>query len=76
MLFIFETIILPSKFENIFFTLEMFSFFTIAAIDGPFPYTEAPSAPLSIKSTMILGSEFRMDDVAKPFTVIASQYLF
>ena len=56
MLFIFETIMLPSKFENIFFTLEMFSFFTIAAIDGPFPDTEAPSAPLSIKSTMILGS--------------------
>ena len=67
---------LPSKFENIFLTFEIFSFFTIAAIDGPFPETEAPNAPLSIKSTIILGSEFSIEDVANPFIVIASQYFF
>jgi len=56
--------ILPSKFENIFFILGSFSFFTIAAIDGPFPETDAANAPFSIKSIIILGSEFRIDDVA------------
>ncbi len=63
MLLTFETIMFPSKLENIFFIFEIFSFLTIAAIAGPFPETDAPSAPLSTKSTIILGSEFRIEDV-------------
>ena len=66
----------PSSVPNIFLILDSFSFFTIAAIDGPFPETDAPSAPFSIKSTMILGSEFKMVDVANPLIIIDSQYFF
>ena len=73
MLLIFEIITLPSNVENIFLMFASFSFFVIAAIAGPFPETDAPSAPFSIKLVMILGSEFRIDAVANPLMFIASQ---
>ena len=47
----------PSKDVNTFFTLDILSFFTTAAIEGPFPDTDAPSAPLSMSSVIIFGSE-------------------
>ena len=53
--------------------LDSFSFLTIAAIDGPFPETDAPNAPFSINSVMIFDSEFNNADVANPLIVIASQ---
>ena len=38
--------------------------------------TDAANAPFSIKSMIILGSEFKIDDVANPLIVIDSQYFF
>ena len=63
----------PSSEEKIFLILVSFSFFVIAAIDGPFPDTDAPSAPFSIKFVIIFGSEFKIDAVANPLIIIASQ---
>jgi len=44
----------PSNVENTFLIVASFSFFVIAAIDGPLPETDAPSAPFSIKSVINL----------------------
>ncbi len=41
MLLTFETIMFPSKDEKTFFMFCTFSFFTIAAIAGPFPEIDA-----------------------------------
>jgi len=49
LLLTFETITFPSNAENTFFMFTSFSFFVIAATAGPFPETDAPSAPFSIK---------------------------
>ncbi len=49
--------VLPSSVESIFFNFGRVFFFAIAAIDGPLPETEAPSAPFSINLGMIFGSE-------------------
>ena len=73
MLLIFETITCPSNAENTFFMFASFSFFVTAAIDGPFPEIDAHNAPFSIKSTIIFGSEFKIDAVANPLIIIASQ---
>ena len=72
-MFIGETIVSPSNDENTFFTLEILSFFATAAIEGPFPDTDAPSAPLSTRSVMIYGSEPNIADVARPLSIIAFQ---
>ena len=53
--------------------LASFFFFVIAATAGPFPETDAPSAPFSINLIMISGSEFRIDAVVNPLMIIASQ---
>ena len=65
----------PSNVEKIFFfnVLIHFLFFVIAAMDGPFPEIDAPNAPFSIKSTIIFESEFKIDAVANPLIIIASQ---
>src|SRR5690348_14202059 len=73
LLFISEIIVEPSMEANTFFTFETFSFFAIAAIDGPLPETEAARAPLSTRSVRTLGSEFSIVDVASPFSIIAFQ---
>ncbi|SVD09939.1 uncharacterized protein METZ01_LOCUS362793 [marine metagenome] len=73
MLFISATVILPSSEENTFLIFDTALFLTIAAIDGPLPETEAPSAPFSSNFGMIFGSELRMVDVVKPFRIIAFQ---
>ena len=67
MLFIFETIMFPSNAENTFFMLSSFPFFTMAAIAGPFPETDAPKAPFSSRFVIILGSEFNIVDVPAQF---------
>ena len=56
--------VLPSSEENTLLIFDTLSFLTIAAIDGPLPETEAPSAPFSINLGMIFGSELRIVDVA------------
>ena len=68
-----EIIVVPSIDANTFLTFETFSFFAIAAIDGPLPETEAARAPLSTRSVRTLGSEFSMVDVASQFNIIAFQ---
>src|SRR3989344_5585705 len=44
-----------------------------AAIEGPFPETDAPYAPFSSKFMIIFGSEFNVAAVANPFIFIAFQ---
>ena len=73
LLFISDTVVLPSSEENTFFIFDMESFLTIAAIEGPLPETEAPKAPFSINFGMIFGSELSMVDEARPFRIIAFQ---
>ena len=73
MLFISDTVVLPSSEENTFFIFDIESFRTIAAIDGPLPETEAPNAPFSISLGMIFGSELSIGYVAKPLRIIAFQ---
>jgi len=46
---------------------------TLRPTAGPFPETDAPSAPFSINLVMISGSEFRIDAVVNPLMIIASQ---
>ena len=73
MLFISDTVVLPSSEENTLFIFGIESFLTIAAIDGPLPETEAPNAPFSISFGIIFGYELSMEDVARPFRIIALQ---
>ena len=73
MLFILATITLPSYDEKTFFIFGTVSFLATAAIEGPLPEIEAPRAPFSINLEIISVFEFRIEDVANPFYVIAFQ---
>ena len=63
----------PSKDENTFLICELWPFLVIATMDGPLPEIVALNARFCINFKINLGSEFKMDEAARPLSIDAFQ---